>query len=317
MAGLKSVTDLIKEGIVVYGNDPSLKVTRLPIGIAALDAMLGGGLPLGRCLISFGPESTGKTLIAQWCAKAVQASEHPIVLYMDMERSYDKEWWDQSGVDTEKLLVSSPATAEQALDIMRAMLTGEPALGMIILDSIAAMTPAPEIDPDKSSEDKTIGLQARVVTLMYHQIVPLLDNRVIFYACNQMRETIGYAEELTSLPGGRAQRHYSHIILRTKRDSWIKKDKDNIGFYMEITQKKNKLASTPDGSFVLLPFMFTGQIDMLTALIEEAIRQKRITRSGPYYKWKDKSYLGIPNLRNFFLENNTEQEELNMDLAVV
>lgn len=305
-----ALDSLIKDGLVKYGNDPRLIIKRMPIGIPMLDDLLGGGLPMGRCTMAYGEESTGKTIIAQYAAAAVQRSERPLVLYMDMERSYDEPWWIASGVDTSQLLVSTPMTAEQAIDIMRSMLQGSSELGMIILDSIPAMTPMPEMDPEKSSEDKTIGLQARVITLMFRQIMPLLEDKVIFYVCNQMRESIGKYNEIAGLPGGRAIRHNSHIILRTRRESWIKDDKANTGFYMEITSRKNKVASTPDGSFVLLPFMFSGKIDMLTAYLEDAKARNIITRKPPYFYWNDKAFHGMPNLRQYFLDNEEEMRTL-------
>lgn len=309
------INELLKKGLIKKGDDPSLEIHRLPIGFKALDDMLGGGLPMGRGTELYGPESTGKTLIAQCAVAAVQKSERPMALYMDMERTYDEIWWQQSGVDTKKLLVSDPATAEQAIDIMRAVVLDNTELGIIVLDSIAAMTPEPEMDPERSSENKTIGLQARVITLMYRQIVPILG-KTIFLVTNQMRETIGAHDELRGLPGGRAQRHYNSIILRTARESWINDstNKNHLGFYMEFVSKKNKTCNTPDGTSITLPFMFSGQIDMLTSYIEEGIKHSLIIRAGPYYKTAGQSFLGMPALRQFFLENEPEVEQLKQSL---
>lgn len=318
MAAPKSLDDMLKEGLLLKGDDKRLEVIRVPIGIPALDTLLGGGMPRGRAIEEYGPESTGKTLLAQYAVAAVQKTEFPMALYMDMERSYDKGWWEQSGVDTSKILVSTPTTAEQAIDIMKAMLESSSELGIIVLDSIGAMTPEPEMDPEKSSSDKTIGLQARVVTLMYHKIIPLLKN-TIFLATNQMRDSIGMPNELGALPGGRAQRHYSHIILRTARESWINEKVGNEtvhkGFYMEIISKKNKLSDVPDGSSINLPFMFKGQVDMLTKYIEDSIKQKYISRAGPYYKVAGQSFLGMDNLRQFYVENPNELEQLKTSLG--
>lgn len=312
-----SYEEMLRSGMIKKGNDPYLKVHKLPTGIAPLDTMLAGGVAIGRCTELYGPESTGKTLIGQYIAKAVQESEHPAVLYVDLERSYDEAWWQQSGVDTEKLMVSDPTTAEQAIDIMRAT-SHDPDLGLIILDSIAAMTPQPEMDPDKSSEDnKQPGLQAKVCTLMYRQMVPLLDNRIIFLSLNQMRENIGVHDELKALPGGRAQRHYNHVILRTARESWITDNSSGqrLGFDMEITNKKNKLASTPDGYSITLPFMFNSQIDFTTTYIEEGLRIGLIVKHGPYYNYLGTRVLGKANLRQFFADNPEELENLKNTIA--
>lgn len=319
MTDIKGVDELLKSGLIKRGNDERLIIKKLPTGIPALDEMLGGGMPLGHAVESYGPESTGKTLIAQYVTAAVQASQFPEVLYMDMERSFDEAWWKESGVDTAKVMVSQPATGDQAIDVMRGVLHSEPNLGLIIMDSIAAMTPQVEMDPEKSSEDKTIGLQARLVTLMYRQIINLLEDRVIFLATNQMRESIGAHDELAALPGGRAQRHYSHIILRTRRDSWItenKNDKARLGFYMEITSRKNKMCSTPDGTSITIPVMFKGQIDYTTSYIDDALKKGIIPRRGPYYNWNNQNFMGMQALRNMFLDNPEELELLKAQVTV-
>lgn len=319
MTDIKGVEELLKSGMIKRGDDERLVIKKLPIGIPALDNLLGGGMPLGHAVESYGPESTGKTLIAQYVTAAVQASQFTEVLYMDMERSFDEEWWKESGVDTAKLMVSQPATGDQAVDIMRGVLHSAPNLGLIIMDSIAAMTPQVEMDPEKSSEDKTIGLQAKLVTLMYRQIINLLEDRVIFLATNQMRENIGAHDELAALPGGRAQRHYSHIILRTRRESWItegKNEKARIGFYMDIASRKNKMCATPDGTSISIPVMFKGQIDYTTSYIDDAVKSGLIPRRGPYYSWKEKSYMGMQALRTMFMDNPEELELLKAQVTV-
>lgn len=319
MPEIKTIEELMKSGALIKGDDASLEVKRMPLGIASLDELLGGGLPLGRCVQTVGPESTGKTLLSQFAVAAVQKSKYPLALYMDMERSYDEAWWQQSGVDTEKLLVSTPTTAEEAIDVMRGVLSSTQELGIIVLDSIAAMIPQPEMDPERSStEGRQPGLQAKVITFMYHQILPLLKGRCIFLATNQMRENIGGHDELGALPGGKAARHYSHIILKTRREQWItnNQDKSRLGFYMEITSRKNKLAKTADGDCITLPFLFNSQIDWTTSYIEDALKAKLIVKGGPYYKVAGRSFLGMQNLREFFTENPEELEQLRTNLGL-
>lgn len=322
MPELKTLEQLKKDGSVKMGNDPSLIVEWLPTGLAKLDELLGGGVPLGRCMETFGPESTGKTLIAQYIAKAVQGSERKTVLYIDLENSYDEEWWQLSGVDTTKLVVTKPATGEEAIDIMRGALYGaeESNLGMIILDSIAGMVPAPEMDPKKSAQDNhQPGLQAKLCTLMYRSIVKMVEqNKVCFYAINQMRDSMGpYPDDVGALVGGRAQRHYSLIMLKTRRESWIKQGDARVGFYMEVTSRKNKLATTPDGTTITLPFLFSSQIDILTADLEDAVAKKIIERKGPYYKFNEQSLLGMPNLRAYFQSDATAMSMLRTLLEEV
>lgn len=315
---MADVKKLMETGLIKRGNDESLYLKRISLGLPQLDDLLGGGVPVGRCLLAYGPESTGKTLLAQYITAAVQKTEKPLALLMDLERSFDETWWKQSGVDTSNLMVSSPATAEEAIDIMMAVMN-EPTLGLMIVDSIPAMIPAPIADPEKSAEDKTIGLLAKLVTLMYSKLVHALSEKgVILLTTNQMRETIGGYDELAALPGGRAQRHFSQIILRTKREGWLKDSKgNNEGYIMEITSKKNKTCSVADGTSITMPFLAKGGIDLLTAYVNDGVKKEFIEKKGPYYYYGGKGHLGIPNLRNFFVENPNEFETLKVQLAVI
>lgn len=308
MAGIKTIAELKRAGLIKTGTDERLVIQRIPLGIAALDRLLGGGLPVGRCILNYGPESTGKTLFAQYATAAVQQTEKPLGLYMDLEGSYDESWWIQSGVDTSQLMVSNPATGEEAVDIVRSVIAAEDRLGIIIVDGIAGMVPAPEMDPEKgTAENKQPGLQAKLVTLMYRQIKhDVTEKKIVFLSTNQMRANIGAYDELAALPGGKAQRHYSSIILRTAREGWIKQDKEPIGFYMEIISKKNKTCGVPDGSSIVLPFLSAGQIDLLTSFLEEAVTLHLITKAGPYYTFGNVRALGMPNLRKHFAEHEDD-----------
>lgn len=299
-----SLKKLQEEGLIMNGNNEDLIIERIPIGIPALDNLLGGGLPKGRCILSYGPESTGKTLIGQMACKAIQGTDKPFTLLMDMENSYDERWWKAWGIDTEKVWVSSPSTGEEAVNIITAVLEGSNQVGLILVDSIAAMTPAGMIE--KAADERTVGLLAQVTTRMYSKIKhPVFMQDIVFMATNQMRDNIGGYDELNALPGGRAQRHISQIILKTRRESWIKEDDEPVGFYIEITSKKNKTCTVPDGTAISLPFLARGQIDMLTNYIEDAISRKIIRRKGPYYYLPDveQGLLGKPALREFFNED--------------
>lgn len=314
---MADVKKLIADGLIKKGNDESLYLKRLPLGLPQLDDLLGGGIPIGRCIEIYGPESTGKTLFAQYVTAAIQKTDKPLALLLDLERCYDEAWWKQSGVDTTSLLVTSPATAEEAIDVMMACMNDQ-TLGLMIVDSIPAMIPAPIADPEKSAENKTIGLLAKLVTLMYSKLVhPLSQQGVILLVTNQMRETIGGYDELAALPGGRAQRHFSQIILRTKREGWINDAKGkHIGFDMEIISKKNKTCSIPDGTAITIPFLAEGQIDMLTAYLNDAINKLIIPKKGPYFYYDKQTFQGMQNLRNYFRDNPVEEENLRLQLLI-
>lgn len=313
-----STEDMLKSGVLRRGDDPALDIRRLPIGIAAIDELLGGGLPLGRCIELYGPESTGKTLMAQYMVAAVQKSSKPNALHMDLERCYDKEWWRQSGVDVEKLIVSSPATAEEAIDIMVNVLFNDDTFGIFVVDSIPAMIPAPIADPERSAEDKTVGLSAKLVTLMYYKMVhQIAEKGAILLVTNQMRDNIGGHDELAVLPGGKAQRHYNQIILRTRREEWIKEGGKPIGYKMNLISKKNKTCAVPDGTEITIPILASSQIDMLTAWLEFAIEKKIIDKRGAYFYYANKNFQGMQNLRQFFIDTPAEKENLERELLLV
>lgn len=291
---------LFKSGVLRMGNAEELVPERLPTGIAPLDQITGGGLQLGTCTLLVGPESTGKTLLSQYIAASVQKTERPNVLFLDAERSYDVGWWAQSGVETNKLYVARPSSAEELIDITTQVLTEDPTIGLVILDSIAAMPPTRIIN--ESAERHDIGSLARLVQHLYVKIVPLLG-KTIFLATNQIRDNItGYEERY---PGGHSQRYFSHMILRTRREGWIQENNKRIGFNLEVTTRKNKTAAPQQSCSI--PFHFQGQLDMASVLIDEAIASGRIQQNLPYYKieyeGKLHNLLGKANLRAFVVEH--------------
>lgn len=304
----KTLDQYKREGVIKMGNDESLLVTRIAIGIPQLDTLIGNGIPQGKFIQNFGPESTGKTLIGQYICAAVQRAGL-LALYVDLEDTYDQEWWALSGVDTASLLVASPASAEEAINMMRGVLVSTPTLGIILVDSIAGMIPQTETDMARGSEEnRQPGTQAKVVTFMYMQIKGILG-KCIFWSCNQMRDNIGQGSELSALPGGRANRHYNHIILKTRRESWINNPTDprqRLGYYMEVTSIKNKTCNTPDGEYIKLPIMFRNQLDWTTSYIEDGLQMRYIVRNGPWYTFDGQRFMGMQALREFF-SNNEDQ----------
>lgn len=312
---------LFKDGLIKYGNSPDLVIKHISSGIETLDEFLGSGVPLGKIIQFYGPESTAKTLLCQYIMAAIQKSANPDVIYFDLEDSFDPEWWAQSEVDLDKVMVSAPATGEEVIDIISALLNSEGIkLGCIMIDSLAGMIPMQEADPDNSAEDKNMGLQAKLITLLYRKLrsgIAQSKHKPVILMTNQMRDSLGKQyDEISALPGGRANRHFAHIILRTRRHSWIEEGKSRVGFNIEVISRKNKLAKTPDGSSIVLPYTFNSQIDLLMAYIEEAIERQAITQRGPYYAWREMKWLGKNAMRDFFRENPESLELLRDDSTV-
>lgn len=300
MAAIKRVPTeldkLIEQGLIRPSTDPAFTVHRVSSGLPQLDAALGGGYAFARNVLIVGPESTGKTILAQYAAASVQREPKATVLLIDAEMSFDREWWSKTeGLDADRLYVSQPPSGEAAIDVIVAMAKSDANLRLIILDSIAALSPTSV--QEKSAGERTVASIATLVNNLYQRLTPV-NHRAVFLAINQLRDNMNGYDDV--YPGGRAQRHYSHIILRTRREGWIKEKDVRIGYMMEVYVKKNKLGS-PE-AVIQLPFLYGLQVDMVQSYIDEAIEQGIIATAGPYYEFEDKRVLGKAALRAWFTE---------------
>lgn len=291
-----SVESLFKDGLLHKGNDTKLVVKRLPTGVPPLDDILGGGIPIGDLTMIVGASSAGKTILTQYAAAAQQKydKKRPTILYIDTERSYDKEWWGQSGVATKDILVLRGLAGEQIIDAAYAIIEEVDTLGMIIVDSVAAIPPAVIIE--ESAGKATIAQLARIMITFFHKIGTVAQRKnITMVMTNQVRNNIGGHGE--TYPGGQAMNFYPHVILRTRRTEWIGEGKNREGFIMEVECRKNKTA-LPQG-IATIPFMFSTQIDLVTILMNEALDKGLIANRSPYYYVGDEKFLGKNNLRTF------------------
>ncbi len=289
--GVPDFADLLKSGIIVKGNDPSLDLIRLPIGIPQIDELNAGGFCFGKNYMFVGPESTGKTLIAQYVAAAVQRAGKQVLL-VDAERGFDSHWWASTGVELSKLMVTAPPTGEESIDAIRSTMLGMGEdLGLVILDSMAALTP--NYEAEHETGDLMIGATARLAAKMMRVIMPINKNPgAIFIIINQIRENIGGYEE--QYPGGRSLRHNSHAILRMRREGWIKEGTAFMGFNIEVSNVKHKLGGRQKAT-VTVPFTFAKQIDAAAVFFDEGVAKEIITAGGGGYytfgehKWQGKA----------------------------
>lgn len=304
-----TIEALMKDGALVSGDDPVLDMIRVSSGLPQLDALVGGGFVYGRSYLFVGPEATGKTLLAQYVAAGIQKADKQ-ALYVDTELSYDRRWWETVGVDVSKLLVSQPTTAERAIDIIRAALA-LPDMGCIILDSIAGMTPAPRLEA--SAENRTMGLLAQAVSVLYQTIVPV-NRKTVFIAINQLRDNMtGYDDVY---PGGRMQKHMSQVILRTRREGWILEGGQRAGYNMEVLDKKDKTGGKQQET-ITIPVRFHGAIDLLASYVDEAVEKHLIASlGGPWYMWGEEKFMGKPKLRQLFIDNPEQYAILKEKLGV-
>lgn len=315
-AAPKALDAYTKSGVLMRGDDARLDITRVSSGLPQLDAILGGGFAYGRNVLCVGPESTGKTVLAQYLVASQQRAENgrEECLLVDTEMSYDRDWWKVSGVDTSKLDVAQPYSGEQAIDIIVAAMTSNPKLGVVVLDSIATLSPT--AIQEKASGERTVASLANLVTAMYQKIMPINRN-TIFFAINQMRANLtGYDDVF---PGGMAQRFNSHVRLHTRRVEFIKDStQKRIGYVMEAYVKKNKVGD-PEGE-CQMSFHYGTQIDLDGSYIDEAIECGIITQAGPWYNWKTAAdgepfkWMGKANMRNHFVDHPEHLEFLQHQL---
>ncbi len=271
------IEKLLKDGDLMLGTDPSLVVQRISSGIPDLDAILNGGFPRKRITIVAGEFSTGKSLLVQLAFKEAIKNDLQVA-YIDAEQSYDPEWWNQLGLPMDKVLVSQPATGEKAVDLAVGLASA--GVDIIAIDSLAALVPMEEAEA--AAEKKFIALQARLINKLMKQLLTTKHNSVIL-CTNQLREQIGYGP-VDPMPGGRGQNFFTSLLLRTKREGWIEENKKRVGFNIRIVCRKNKVGK-PFGECVL-PFMFRGEIDMLSLLLDRAIEAGVITMKGPWFGGK-------------------------------
>ena len=262
----KDLQKFYDEGKIVYGNDPRLKAQFLSTGIKELDELMNGGLRVKASSLFVGMEGQGKTWTAQKTAKKT-IENGKSVAYVDIEKAFMPEWWREVGVDITKLVVAQPRHAEEALDMIMGLLED---YDLVIIDSTAGLVPKDE--EGHTAEYNPIGLQARFLNKFYRDIT-VKNTRSTVFVINQLREKVGITYgSPTYIPGGRAQNFFVSSIVQCRRDTWIEdENKKRIGWNLkyEIAGKHRGASSTGDS--VIVPVLFSGQIDEIRSNIDLAI----------------------------------------------
>ncbi|NUS73605.1 MAG: recombinase RecA [Corynebacteriales bacterium] len=290
-----------KGSIMRLGEDERPPMAVIPTGSIALDAALGvGGLPRGRVIEIYGPESSGKTTVALHAVASAQAAGG-IAAFIDAEHALDPEYAKALGVDTDALLVSQPDTGEQALEITD-MLIRSGALDIIVIDSVAALVPRAEIEGDMG--DSHVGLQARLMSQALRKLTSALNNAgttAIFI--NQLREKIGVmfgSPETTT--GGRALKFYSSVRLDVRRIETLKDGGDAVANRTRVKVVKNKVA--PPFKQAEFDIVYGRGISREGSLIDVGVEQGLIRKSGAWYTYDgDQLGQGKENVRKFLLDN--------------
>ncbi len=257
----------------------------IPTGVLSLDAALGvGGVPRGRIIEIFGPESSGKTTLALQIVSEAQARDG-ICAYIDAEHALDPIYAEKLGVDVDELRISQPDTGEQGLEICD-MLVKSGCIDVVVIDSVAALVPKAEIEGQMG--DASVGLQARLMSQALRKLAGSLSkSNTTCIFINQLREKIGVMfgnPETTT--GGRALKFFSTIRIDIRRGEFIKDGKDAIGSRIRVKVVKNKVA--PPFKQAEFDLMYGKGFSKESCIIDMACANKIITRGGAWYTYNGK-----------------------------
>ncbi|MBP89347.1 MAG: recombinase RecA [Planctomycetaceae bacterium] len=312
---LQQIEKQFGEGsIMPLGADARGAVKGIPTGSLSLDIALGGqGIPRGRIIEIFGPESSGKTTLALHVVAQAQKKEG-IAAFIDAEHAFDPTWAKKLGVELDTLLVSQPNSGEEAMQITE-MLIKSNAVDTIVIDSVAALVPKQELAGEIG--DSHVGLQARLMSQSMRKLTgAIAKSKTAVIFINQIREKIGVmfgSPETT--PGGRALKFYTSCRIDVRRIGQLKDGEDVVGQRVRAKVVKNKVA--PPFRIAEFDMMHTNGISYEGDILDLAVEHKIVNRSGSWFKYGD-AYLGQgkEKARAFLMENPEVTEELTNKVMV-
>ena len=297
-----------KGSVMRLGSDDRAPVAVIPTGSIALDVALGiGGLPRGRIIEIYGPESSGKTTLTLHVIANVQKAGG-IAAFIDAEHALDPDYAQKLGVDIDQLLVSQPDTGEQALEIAD-MLVRSGSIDLVVIDSVAALVPRAEIEGEMG--DSHVGLQARLMSQALRKLTGGLNStQTSMIFINQLREKIGVffgSPETTS--GGKALKFYASVRLDIRRIETLKDGTDAIGNRTRVKVVKNKMA--PPFKQAEFDILYGIGISREGSLIDFGVEHEIVRKSGAWYTYEgDQLGQGKENARNFLIENSVMAAEI-------
>jgi recombination protein RecA len=308
-AALSKIEKQYGKGSVMKLGDANINVgvESISTGSLNLDVALGiGGIPRGRIVEIYGPESSGKTTLALHIVSEVQR-KNGIAAFIDAEHALDPIYAKNIGVDVDNLYISQPDNGEQALEICESMVCSG-AIDIVVVDSVAALVPKAEIDGDMG--DSHMGLQARLMSQGLRKLTGIASktNCTIIFI-NQLREKIGVMfgnPETTT--GGRALKFYSSVRLDIRRTETLKKSGDAIGNHVRVKVVKNKVA--PPFKEAEFDILFGVGIDKAGDIIDYAVNQNIIEKAGAWFSYNGQRWQGRDNLRAYLIENPDEMENV-------
>lgn len=293
-----------QESILTFDPANALALPRISSGILPLDFILGGGYTLGRIVEVYGPESSGKTTIALKAIASAQ-KENKICAFIDAEHAFDPLYAKNLGIDLNTLLYTAPDSGEQALDIGEQLIRSGK-VGMVVVDSVAALVPKKEIDGEMG--DANVGLHARLMSQAMRKLTGAIhkaDCVVIFI--NQIREKVGVSygnPEVTT--GGRALKFYSSIRLEVRKKQTITDGTESVANHVRVKTVKNK--TYPPYKECEFDIIFGKGPDEEGSLIDSAINMELINKAGAWFTLDDGTrFHGVNQMKEFF---KTEQGKL-------
>ncbi|MBI2451021.1 MAG: recombinase RecA [Parcubacteria group bacterium] len=306
---IREIKERFGEGAIMkLGEARKVDIDAIPTGSISLDIALGvGGVPKGRIVEIFGPESSGKTTLAQHIvAEAQKRGEQ--AAFVDAEHALDPDYAAKIGVKINDLLISQPDTGEQALEIVESLVRSG-AVAVIVVDSVAALTPKAEIEGEMGAHH--VGLQARLMSQALRKLTAIsakTSTSIIFI--NQIRMQVGvfYGNPETT-PGGKALKFYSSVRIDVRRTGQIKKGDDIIGSRVKVKVVKNKVA--PPFKIAEFDIMYNEGIARFSDIINTAARYGVIKKAGAWFTYEDaKLGQGMEAARLYFKENPKVMEEV-------
>ena len=288
--------------IMKLGEAKAMSVEVVPTGCLSLDIALGvGGVPRGRIIEIYGPESSGKTTLAQHIVAEVQKIGGNAA-FIDAEHALDPDYAKKCGVHTENLYISQPDTGEQALEILETLVRSN-AIDVVIVDSVAALTPKAEIDGDMGASH--MGLQARLMSQALRKLAAIVSkSKTVVIFINQTRQKIGvYFGNPETTTGGTALKFYSSVRIEVRRSAQIKQAERIIGNRVKVKIVKNKVAAP----FTTCEFdiMYNEGISIGGDLLDSGVREEVITKSGNTYIFgEEKLGVGRENAKMYIKENS-------------
>jgi recombination protein RecA len=286
-----------KGAVMKLGDEADRHIESSPSGSIALDVALGiGGYPKGRIVEIYGPESSGKTTFALTAIAEVQR-QGGFAAFIDAEHALDPQYAKALGVDVDNLILSQPDTGEQALEIAEALIRSG-AIGIVVVDSVAALVPEAEINGDMG--DSHVGLQARLMSQAMRKLSGIINKtNTIAIFINQIREKVGVMfgnPETTS--GGRALKFYASVRLEVRRSEQIKAGNDVVGNKVTIKVVKNKVA--PPFKQAIVDIVYGKGVSKMGELVDLAVELEIIKKSGAWYAYEgEKIGQGRENAKDY------------------